>query len=110
MIELKEKFVFHVPLHKYINNELITINQKVIDELFCLFEENGYENAYITKVKGYYKSRAFDELLITIFTSETSKKPMPHVIFKKWFVENNNILEQESLAYEYNNELFIEKL
>lgn len=62
------------------------------------------------KANGFYKSRCFDELLITIFASEDDSQLKPHLIFKKWFADNNDILNQESMAYEYNNTLNIEKL
>ncbi|WP_162685736.1 hypothetical protein [Methanosphaera sp. BMS] len=81
-----------------------------MDELIDNLNDNGYHSFYMIKAKGFYKSRCFDELLITIFASEDDNKPKPHIIFKKWFADNNNILNQESMAYEYNNTLHIEKL
>ncbi|MDO5826240.1 MAG: hypothetical protein Q4Q22_07655 [Methanosphaera sp.] len=62
------------------------------------------------KAKGFYKSRCFDELLITIFASETDKKKSPEVIFKQWFIDNNDSLRQEAIAYEHNNKIIIENL
>ncbi|MDO5849752.1 MAG: hypothetical protein Q4P14_00930 [Methanobacteriaceae archaeon] len=109
MIKLDDKYIFHLPLYKYANEELIAIDSSIISNLMDLFNEKGYENAYVMKVKGYYKSRSFDELLITIFTSSTDNIK-PDSIFKDWFIENNDILEQDSFAYEYNDEMFIFEL
>ena len=70
MKELDKKYVFHIPLCKYVNNDLIPIAiENIIDELIKQLNENGYDSLYMTKVKGYYKSRCFDEILITLFVS-----------------------------------------
>lgn len=113
MMELDKKYVFHIPLCKYVNNDLIPITiENIIDELIKQFNENGYDSLYITKVKGYYKSRCFDEILITIFVSTAfiTNHDSPEAIFKKWFKANNNILEQEAYAYECNNTMNINEM
>ena len=112
MIELTEKYTFHIPLYKSINNKLVPID---IDEILkCLIEEfdkNGYDSLYIENVKGYYNLETFDEILINIFTSKEMIKThnSPDAIFKQWFNDNNDILEQLALGYEYNNKMYIEK-
>ena len=117
MIELNKKYVFHIPLYKYDDNndELIAIDMTgIFDELIDEFEENGYDSLYMTDVNSLYKSRFFSEILISIFvsTERLAKDDVefPDRIFKKWFKKNNDILEQEGYAYEYNNKMFIEKL
>lgn len=108
MVEiLNYKYVFHVPLYKLKNNELITINQEIIDELLNLFISNDY-NLYITKIKGFYNKNIFDEIIITIFTNSNDELLIK--LFKSWFIKNNNSLEQDSFAYEINNKMYIEKL
>lgn len=112
MIELDEKYIFHIPLYKYENNELVKINiTDILDDLINQLNQEGYDSLYIMKVKGYYKSRGFDELLLTIFISEEQLKRQnqdsPEIVFKDWFKINNNILRQEALAYECNNKMFI---
>lgn len=108
MIELNKKYVFHIPLYKLIGDELILIHiEEILEDLFSQFNKNGFYSWYVTKVKAHYKSRAFDELLITIFTSS---EEFPEVLFKKWFMENNNILEQEAFAYESNDSMIIEEI
>ena len=115
MIELNKKYVFHIPLYKFKNEELIPIElDPILDELIDRFNENGHDSLYMSNVSAYYKSRIFDEILISIFVSTEhlakEKQEFPDRIFKKWFKDNNKILEQEALAYEYNNKMFIEKL
>ena len=111
VMEMDEKYIFHIPLYKYENGKLLSIEiDDIISELIDEFALNSYENLYMIKAKGFYKSRCFDEILIHIFVPAESKKTMPDEIFKKWFVNNNNILQQEALAYEYNNKLFVEKI
>ncbi|MBO7719208.1 MAG: hypothetical protein J6S29_03535 [Methanosphaera sp.] len=83
---------------------------EVLDELIDNLNDNGYHSFYMIKAKGFYKSRCFDELLITIFASSDDNQIKPNVIFKKWFIDNNDHLNQESMAYEYNNVLYVEKL
>ena len=107
MIELSEKYVFHIPLYKYLNDELVRIEiDDILDELISDLIENGFESFYMTKAKAYYKSRCFDELFLTVFTSSKS----PEAIFEKWFRDNNDVLGQEAFACECGNSLFVEKL
>jgi hypothetical protein len=109
-MKLNQKYVFHIPLFKYINGELIRLDEKsIVDGILSKLSEYGYENLYITKAKGVYKKRCFDEILITLFVASKSQDT-PEIIFKKWFKENNTLLKQKELAYEYNNTLIIENL
>lgn len=108
MSQLNKKYVFHIPLFKYQDNNLQPIEiDDLLDDLINQLTDNGFENLYMTKVKGFYKSRCFDELLITLFTPDDQT---PQITFEKWFRNNNGILEQEEFAYECNNKLIIEKL
>ena len=112
-MELNRKYVFHIPTYKYIDNELVEIAiDDAVDELIGQFSANGYESLYLSKVKGYYKSRCFDEIIITLFVSTEflEKHTFPESIFKEWFKKNNDLLEQEAFSYEINNSMRIEKL
>ena len=94
-------------MYKYVADELVPIEiDDLFDDLISYLSESGFENFYLTKAKAYYKSRCFDELLITIFASSKS----PETIFEKWFIENNNVLGQESFGYEYGNRMIIHDL
>lgn len=115
MLILDEKYVFHIPLYKYVDNKLIVLDiEDILDNLTEQLDNEGYESLYITKVKSYYKSRCFDELLITLFISQKrvsdNKQEFPDKIFKRWFKQNNHILQQEAYAYEHNNSMIIESL
>ena len=101
---LKEKYVFHIPLCRYVGGcleeiEIDNLLDELIDELDC-------ESFYTSRVVSYYKSRCFDEMLITIFTNDDDVGE----VFKKWFRANNHILGQEAFSFEYNGEMVIEKL
>ena len=112
-MKLDKKYVFHIPLSKYVNGDVIPIEtEAIIDDLIEDFNRKGYENLYLVKAKGYYKSRSYDEVLITIFTSKSSKDghAAPDEIFRNWFERNGNVLRQEALAYECNGKLFIENI
>lgn len=110
-MKLDQKYVLHLPVHKFENEEITRINiDKLLDDLINTLNANNYHSFYITKVNGHYKTRSFDEILITIFTSSHEQKIQPNEIFKKWFGENNNTLKQESFAYEYGNSLYIIEL
>lgn len=105
MQELDKKYVFHVPLYKFEDGELVELPiDGLLDELIRSLDQNSL---YVTKVKSHYKSRCFDELLLTLFV-EFGKNP--EVIFIEWFRKNNHILKQESLAYECGNSMHIHKL
>lgn len=113
MVELDRKYVFHIPLYKYVDDELIAIDtDDIIGKLIAQLNENGYDSAYLTDVKGYYKSRRFDEVLITLFVSADflTNHKHPEAIFKEWFIESNDLLEQEAFAYECGNKMHIKKL
>jgi len=110
MIELDKKYVFHIPLFKYTNEKLVAIEMDdILNDLLDKFSKNGYNSAYMTNVKAFYKSRSFDEVLITIFTTKINSES-PEDIFSKWFKDNNTALCQEAFAYECGDKMFIEKL
>ena len=106
-MELTEKYVFHIPLYKYVDDELVAIEiDDVLDELIFKLCESGFDGMYMAKVKSFYRSRCFDEILITIFASSS----LPLEIFEEWFRNNNDILGQEAFAYEYANTMIIHEL
>ncbi len=112
-VELDKKYVFHIPLYKYVDNELIALDMDdIIDELIMQFSEKGYDSLYMSMVKGYYKTRCFDEIIITLYVSSEflEKHEFPESIFKEWFRKNNELLGQEEFAYECGNKMHIEKL
>ena len=111
MLELDDKYVFHIPLYTHDENGLKRLDiDELLDKLTKKLEDNGYHSFYLIKAKGYYKSRCFDELLITLFASDDDDKQKPDIIFKSWFTDNNEVLNQESFAYEHNNRIIIEEL
>ena len=65
------KFVLHVPLYRFTGNELEMIEiDELLNELLSELSSNGFDG-YISKVKSFFKSRMYDELLITIFAGDT---------------------------------------
>ncbi len=109
MIELDEKYVFHIPLFRYADGKLIEIEiDDLIEDLMIQFSQIGHDNLYVTKVNGYYKSRRYDELLITLFVCKSTHNP--EEIFQNWFKKHNDVLQQEAFAYECGNKMYIEKI
>lgn len=107
MIELDKKYVFHVPLYKYVDDELVLIDiDDVLDDLINQFHSNGFDSLYMTKIKSYYRKRLYDEILITIFACGDS----PICVFEKWFRKNNDVLCQEAFAYETGCRMVIREL
>ena len=106
-MRLDEKYVLHIPLSRFCDNKLESIEiDEMLDELVKQLKDSGYNSFYITNVTSYYKSRKFNEMLITIFTSKTDEVDL---IFKKWFKRNNDVLGQEAFSYEHQNVMIIEK-
>lgn len=101
---LGEKYVLHIPLFRFSNDELIPI--EIDGALDDLIESLDAESLYITKAKAHYKSRKYDELLVSVFTSSCGLDKA----FTEWFVKNNGLLGQEALAYEHNGRLHIKDL
>ena len=47
-VELDKKYVFHIPLYKYVDNELIALDMDdIIDELIMQFSEKGYDSIHV---------------------------------------------------------------
>ncbi len=108
MLVLEDKYVLHIPSYKYEDGQLKPIvSEKYINNLITKLNNAGYHSFYTTDVKGYYKKRSFDEILITVFTPKENTHPKPSAVFIEWFKEHNHILKQESMAYEYNNSLYV---
>lgn len=102
MAILDEKYVFHIPLSKYENGRLIELEiDDILDELLSEFESFN-----ITRIESHYKSRSYDELLITVFTSKKSLE----TIFMDWFLKNNEVLCQEAMHMNITEKLFIENM
>ncbi|MBQ2654606.1 MAG: hypothetical protein IJF83_13720 [Methanobrevibacter sp.] len=78
-----------------------------IEELTASLEDGGFVSFYVTKVEGHYKTRKYDELLITIFADGDDS---PVEIFRHWFLKNNGALCQEAFAYELNSRMIVESL
>lgn len=105
MHKLDKKYVFHIPLYRFDDGELIKL--PIDDLLDDLIDELGADSLYVTKAKSYYRSRCFDELLLTLFVGCDES---PEEIFKNWFRDNNHIMGQEAFAYECQNKMHIFKL
>ena len=72
-----------IPLSKWENMKLYRLmGDEQIDELIAQLEVKGFDGFYLTKVRSHYKSRRYDELLITIFAGDDGS---PREIFRKWF-------------------------
>ena len=107
-MELDCKYVLHIPLSMWENGKLKALDvDGQINELISCLELKGFDGFYVTKVESHYKSRKYDELLITIFACGDDT-PLP--IFRHWFFKNNHILSQEAMAYEVDNKMIIEAL
>ncbi len=104
MMELSERYVFHIPLCKFKDNLLLPIDiDEVLEDLIMRMD---HDSLYVTKAQGHYKSRSYDELLVTVFSSSDDLGG----IFEDWFRANNIILEQDALAYEHNGKMYIQCL
>ncbi len=101
---LEEKFVLHIPLYRHVDGNLESLEIDML--LDGLIERLDCESFYISRVVSYYKSRSYDEMLITIFADDDEVGE----VFKRWFRLNNHILGQESFSYEHNDRMIIEKL
>ena len=105
MEELDKKYVFHIPLYRFEDDDLIRL--EIGDALDDLIARLNCDGLYLTKVRSFYKSRCFDELLVNLFVSGSEK---PEKIFKEWFRTNNDILGQESFSFECGERMFIFEL
>ena len=101
-MELKNRYVLHIPLSRFQKGSMVRLNiDSILEDLLCDLEGDGL---YMTRAEGRYRSRAYDELLITVF----SNTQRPGEAFRQWFLKNNDYLGQEAFAYELNNTLVVE--
>lgn len=104
MMILDRKYVLHIPLCRFSDGGLMPIEiDGILDDLISRLDSESF---YMTKVKSCYKSRVFDELLITVFASQKDIGE----IFSEWFKSNNDVLCQEAFAYECGDRMFVEEL
>ena len=104
-MELDCRYVLHIPLSKWENGEVVPLDvDDEIEELISYLEVQGFDGFYLTKVKSHYKSRRYDELLITIFAGDGGG---PCEIFRDWFFRHNDVLCQEAFAVEVNDRMII---
>ena len=107
-MELDCRYVLHIPLSKWENGEVVSLDvDGEIEELISHLEVQGFDGFYVTRVKSYYKSRRYDELLVTIFAGNGEG---PCEIFREWFSRHNEVLCQEAFAVEINNRMIIRKI
>ena len=107
-MELDCRHVLYIPLSRWEIDTLIALDvDDMLGELVNLLEDEGFDSFYLTKVASYYKSRRFDEVTLTIFASSGDE---PHEIFRRWFLDHNDVLGQEAFAYEIGNKMVIEPL
>lgn len=108
VMEIDCRYVLHIPLSKWVNGEIVPLDvDGEIGELISCLEVEGFDGFYVTRVKSYYKSRSYDELLVTIFAGEGDG---PCEIFREWFFRHNDVLRQEAFAVEINNRMIIEEI
>lgn len=106
MKELNTKIVLHIPEYFHDENGLIHIPVDILQQLYDQLQVAGYD-FFISTVETYYHKRTYTTKLVTLYTDNDNK---PITIFKKWFKNNNNELNQESMAYEWNDKLIIEEI
>ena len=108
MTVLDVKYVFHIPLYKFTQDRLSPLKgDEIIDDLISKLSESGFDSLYMTRVKSCYRARLYDEILITLFTTDDRA---PEAIFAGWFMKNNKMLEQEEFAYEKGDRMIIGRL
>ena len=108
MTVLDVKYVFHIPLYKFTQDKLSPLDgDEIIADLISKLSESGFDSLYMTRVKSCYRARLYDEILITLFTTDDRA---PEEIFEEWFRKNNKILEQEEFAYEKGDRMIIGRL
>ena len=104
MIELTEKYVLHIPLSRFTGEGLTDIGiDEILEDLTNQLAQNGFDSFYITKAESHYRSRKYEELLLTVFAAQNGIED----IFEAWFRKNNDILAQEAFSYEHNDRMFI---
>lgn len=108
-MEYKTKLVFHIPCAAW-NNGLIAVNYNAFKQaLIKAFAEIGLTSLYSVTVKGYYKGREYDEILLTVFSNLRGANAAVNA-FRKCFEEHNDMMKQEAFAFERDGVLTVETL
>lgn len=112
---LDTRIVLHIPQKAYIDGVLVDIpaaelTKKLIDRICAAeLEPDYFPGCYMTEIDSFYKGREYPERLITVFVP-SGKADIILDIFSSWFLENNAVLRQESMAAELNNKMIITSL
>ena len=108
MLICKNKHILHIPLSRFVNGELEMLDiDDLLEELFRKLEEKDIEGFYITRATGFYRSRSYPELLLTVYSNRTN---IVEAIFEEWFRAHNGVLCQEAFSYEANDRLHVIRL
>jgi hypothetical protein len=109
-MKYETKIVLHIPLFRWDGEKLIRIdNSGVTQAIKKHFNDLGIKSWYCTDATGYYNGRSFKQELLTVYCDKTTE-PRFIQLFKHVFCKSNDVLQQESFAYEVNNCLYVEKL
>lgn len=104
------KLVLHIPHYAWINDEITKINYHLFKEL--LTRHLAMKNILAWNISlstGCYKGRDYEQELLTVFCHADVAKDII-AIFYDVYNANNNIMHQESFAYEYNSKLIVVNL
>lgn len=108
MLICKNKHILHIPLSRFVNGEMEMLDiDDLLEVLFDKLEENGIEGFYTTRATGFYRSRRYPELLLTVYSNRAG---IVEEIFEEWFQTHNKVLCQEAFSYEANDRLHVIRL
>lgn len=102
------KLTLHIPHFAWEDGVLVEIDHYGFCEaLAARLNAAGITDWYEIYASGRYKGRRYDQELWTLFFCEQELYDTAVDLFEKIFREWNDVMQQESFAYEQNGTLFV---
>ena len=108
-MRLPHKLVFHIPEMAKVNGRITDVPiGRLLSGLADELQQAGVLSFYTINATGFYKGRSYPEQLVTLFRQDD---PAPvQDLFRRWFREHNDQLQQEAFAFEVDGVLYTESL
>jgi hypothetical protein len=106
-IAFNNKLALHIPHFAWEDGKLIDIEyDRLKDRLSEKLCELGIDGWFSVPATGYYKGRAYEQEILTVFCNDQQKEAVIEA-FRNSYFELKDVMRQEAFAYECNTRLSI---
>lgn len=112
-MELRHRIILHLPEKKFVDGRLedITIGRTSVSDTFEERLQNiGADGYYTQKATGHYKFRSYPETIFTLYCGDEDDVGKIIKVFEDLFTEHREEVQQEAIAYEIGDRLYIKDI